>query len=114
MKNQFSSSLFHDGYLYGFDNAIFACIDAATGERMWRTRGFGHGSLLYADGHLLVLGDTGSLALVRATPGAYTEVSRFQALSGRSWTMPTLAGGRLYLRNETEILALDLRAPDIQ
>lgn len=109
MKNQFSSSLYLDGYLYGFDNSMLECLDITSGERMWRTRGFGHGSLLYADGHLVILGEQGTLALVEADPGAYRELSRAEPLSGRTWTMPSLADGILYVRSERELVALDLR-----
>lgn len=111
MKNQFSSSLFYEGYLYGFDNSVLECIDATTGERMWRTRGFGHGSLLYADGHLVILGDGGDLALAEATPAAYREVARTRPFTARTWTMPSLADGILYVRSERELVALDLRDP---
>lgn len=109
MQNQFSSSVLVDGYLYGFNNAILMCIDAATGERMWRMRGYGHGSLIYADEHLIVLGDGGTLGLFRATPGEPAEVARVQIFQSKTWTMPTLSDGRLYARDEKEILALDLR-----
>lgn len=112
LENQFSSTVLHGGYLYGFDNSIFMCVDAGTGERTWRARGFGHGSLILADEHLIVLSDRGSLALVRPSPGEYLEISRFQALEGRAWTMPTLANGILYLRNEREAAAFDLRDPE--
>ncbi len=106
MKNQFSSSVYLDGHLYGFDNSILKCLDAASGEERWKARGFGHGSLTYADGRLIVLGDRGRLALVEATPEAYREKAAFEVWSAKSWTVPTLADGRLYLRNEREMLAL--------
>ena len=32
MKNQFSSSIYHDGHIYGFDNKNLKCIDAETGD----------------------------------------------------------------------------------
>jgi outer membrane protein assembly factor BamB len=108
MKNQFSSSVLHDGHIYGFDDSTLKSIDALTGEERWRARGFGHGSLLYADGYLIVLGVRGKLALVEATPTAYRETVSAQVLEGKCWTVPTLAAGRLYLRNQKEILALDL------
>ncbi len=109
MKNHFSSSLLVGRYLYGFDNATFKCIEAETGEQRWAYRGFGKGSLIAADGLLLVLGDTGSLALVEATPEEYRELGRFQATTGKAWTAPALAHGRLYLRDQDEIACLDLR-----
>ncbi|MFQ5743104.1 MAG: PQQ-binding-like beta-propeller repeat protein [Acidobacteriota bacterium] len=108
MKNQFSSSVYFDGYIYGFDNSILKCIEADTGEMMWRARGFGHGSLFYADGNLMVLGTHGTLALIEATPRSYVERAKASVLNGRTWTVPTLVDGRLYLRNETEMIALDL------
>ncbi len=106
MKNQFSSSVVQGGYLYGFDNKILKCLDVATGAEKWATRGFGHGSLVWADGHLFVLGEAGRLALVEATPEAYREKASVQALKGKCWTAPTLVDGRLFLRNEEEMVCL--------
>ena len=108
LKNHFSSSLARDGFIYGFDNGTLKCVDAATGEQRWAERGFGKGSLIAADGLLLVLGDRGTLALAEATPEAYHELARVQALKGKSWTAPTLAGGRLYLRDQSEIVCLEV------
>ncbi len=108
MRNQLNSSVFFEGHIYGFDVAIFKAIDALTGEEKWKARGFERGSLLEADGHLIVLGEKGRLALVEATPDGYREQASVQALEGKSWTMPTLAGGRLYLRNHTEMVSFDL------
>jgi outer membrane protein assembly factor BamB len=108
MKNHFSSSVFHEGHLYGFDDAIFKCLDANTGGEKWKARGFQKGSLILADGHLIVLGEHGNLALVEATPTEYKEKANVPALKGKCWTMPSLAGGKLYLRNEKEMLCLDV------
>lgn len=108
MKNKFSSSVLHDGYIYGFDEKTLKCIGATDGETRWQARGLGHGSLLYADGKLIVLGDEGTLALVEATPEEYREKSRAQVVEGRTWTMPALSGGRLYVRNLKELVAFDV------
>jgi outer membrane protein assembly factor BamB len=108
MKNQFSSSVLVDGNLYGFDDKTLKCIDAATGERRWAQRGLGHGSLTYADGNLIVLGDRGTLVLVEAKPDAYREKSRTKVFETKTWTVPTLAGGRLYLRDQNELVSLDV------
>jgi outer membrane protein assembly factor BamB len=108
MKNQFSSSIYLDGHLYGFDNSILKCLDAATGEERWKARGYGHGSLTYADGKLIVLSDRGKLALLEATPAAYRELASHELFAGKTWTVPTLAGGVLYVRDEKELVALKL------
>src|SRR5262245_20219162 len=112
MKNHFNDAVLVGSHLYGFDNATFKCLSVATGEQAWAFRGLGKGSLLAADGNLLiVLSDLGTLLLVEATPDAYTELARFQAMEGKAWTSPTLANGRLYLRDQDEIVALEMKAP---
>ena len=106
MKNNFNSSVLLGGHIYGFDNATLRCIKASTGESVWLQRGFGKGSLIAADGLLFILGDQGVIALADASPEGYRERGRLQALNAKSWTCPTLAGGRLYLRNLDEIVSL--------
>jgi outer membrane protein assembly factor BamB len=109
MKNHFNSSIYHNGYLYGFDNAILKSMDASTGETKWQKSGFGKGSLILADGHLIVLSERGQLVLVEAVPDEYREKASAQVLQGKCWTMPTLSNGKLYLRNQKEILCLNLK-----
>ena len=108
MKNQFASSVLHENYLYGFDNSILKCIEANTGEEQWKSRGFGKGTVILADGHLIILSDRGKLGLAEATPAGYIEKASAKVLSGLCWTAPTLAGGKLYVRNEEEIACLDI------
>ena len=109
MRNHFSSSILHDGHIYGFDNATLKCISAETGEQQWAKRGFGKGSLIYADGQLIVLSDRGTLVQAEATPEGYRETGRVQALEGKCWTAPSLAGGKLYLRSQNEMVSYDLK-----
>ena len=108
MKNHFNSSVLHRNYLYGFDNAILKCIEASTGEEQWAWRGFGKGSLTLADGHLIILGEKGKLALAEASTEADREKSSAQVLEGRCWTVPTLADGKLYVRNQEEMVCLNM------
>jgi outer membrane protein assembly factor BamB len=97
-------------HIYGFDTATLRCLDAGTGERGWAKRGLGKGSLIYADGMIIVLSERGKLLLLEATPERYQELAAHQVLEGRCWTAPSLADGRLYLRNHTELVCLDLHA----
>ncbi len=108
MKNKFSSSIHHEGHLYGFDENTLKCVDATTGKTTWRQRGFGFGSLIYADGHLIVLSDDGQLVLVVAAPDEYRQRGKAQIFKGKTWTMPTLVDGQLYLRDLNELVALDI------
>ena len=108
MKNQFATSVLHENYLYGFDNSILKCIEANTGEEQWKSREFGKGTVILADGHLIILSDRGKLGLAEATPTGYIERASTKVMSGLCWTVPTLADGKLYVRNETEMVCLDM------
>ena len=110
MKNQFSSAVLAGDYVYGFDNGTLKCVNVQTGEERWKQRGLGHGSLILADGLLVVLSESGKLVLADAVPDAYHERASFQALNGRCWTGPSLAGGKLFLRNQEHMEAFDLAA----
>jgi outer membrane protein assembly factor BamB len=109
MENHYSSSVLHGKHLYGFDDSILKCIEVETGAERWKTRGPGKGSLILADGHLLVLGGEGELVLAEATPQAYRVKASVQILEGACWTPPSLSGGKLYIRNLAEMICLDLK-----
>jgi putative membrane-bound dehydrogenase-like protein len=109
MKNKFNSSVVIDNHAYGLDEGILACLNLENGEREWKGGRYGYGQLIAAEGHLIILGDKGQLALVKADPAEYKEVSLFQALNGRTWNCPALADGRLLVRNEKEMACFDLR-----
>ena len=68
MKNHFATSIYYEGHLYGFDGSILKCIDAGTGAEKWKSRGYGKGTLIAADGHLVILGERGNLGVAEATP----------------------------------------------
>lgn len=110
MKNQFTSSVHHGGFIYGLDEAILACLDAASGELKWKGGRYGYGQVLLASNHLVVVTEGGDLALVRATPARHVEIARFPVLEGTTWNHPAMAGGVLLVRNGIEMAAFDLRA----
>jgi len=108
-KTHFQTAVYHQGYFYGFDNATLKCISAKDGEQALAKRGFGKGSLICADDKLYILSDRGLLSLVVATPESYQDAGSMQAMEGKCWTAPTIADGRLYLRNHEEMVSYDLR-----
>ena len=68
-------------------------------------------TLLAADGKLLVLGEHGQLAALAADPRRARILAMTQQpiLTAPCYSAPALYRGRLYLRNERELLCLDLR-----
>jgi outer membrane protein assembly factor BamB len=111
MRNYFSSSVRWGEHIYGFDEMDLVCMNVRTGAVVWREKGarsFRKGSLLVAAGHLIVLGEEGLLALAEATPAGYREKARCRVSENKCWTVPVLVGGRLYVRDESQLLCLDL------
>lgn len=108
MKNKFTSSVLHEGHIYGLDESILACLDAATGDVRWKAGRYGYGQVLLAGDRLIVLTEDGDLVQVRATPRAHEELASFHAIDGKTWNHPVIADGRLLVRNIREMAAFDV------
>lgn len=108
LKNQFSSSVIVGDTIYGFDNRTLKAVELATGKDRWKVSGLGHGSLLAADGKLIVLSEQGQLSLAALDPKQWMERSSVQVFSGRTWTVPTLATGTLYVRDANRMIAYEV------
>jgi outer membrane protein assembly factor BamB len=110
MKPDFNDLVVHQGYLYGFDNQIFACVDLEDGKRKWKRGRYGKGQVLcLADSDLLlVAAENGDLVLLRANPKKHDELARFSSLDGKTWNHPVVVGDRLYLRNAAEAVCYRL------
>ncbi|RPI27139.1 MAG: hypothetical protein EHM61_09520 [Acidobacteria bacterium] len=105
LKSRFNGFVLHEGHIYGSDEGILVCLEAATGTRKWKGGRYGYGQLILAGGHLIITTEDGDVVLVRATPEKHEEVSRFSALSGRTWNNPAIADGYLLVRNDREMAA---------
>lgn len=105
IKTKFNNAVLHEGVVYALDEGIMEAVEANSGKRLWKGGRYGYGQILLASGHIIVLSETGELALVKATPDRHTELARFEALSGKTWNVPAIADGVLLVRNTTEMAA---------
>ena len=109
MKNKFTSSVLHNGHIYGLDESILASVNAETGEQNWKGGRYGYGQLVLAGDHLVVLTEDGDVVLVNATPSRHEEIARFSAIEGKTWNHPVIVDGKLLVRNIQEMAAFDIR-----
>jgi len=85
------------------------CLKAQTGDEVWRGENHDHGQLLLAQGHLIIQCENGDLALVKASPDSHQQIARLPSLPGKIWNHPALAGSRVYVRNDQEMICYDIR-----
>jgi outer membrane protein assembly factor BamB len=100
--------------LYGFDESIFCCVDLNTGKRRWKAGRYGHGQVLRVSDQqvLVVVTETGDVVLVAANPDKHEELATLHAVSGKTWNHPVIAHGRLYVRNDQEMVCYELKPAD--
>jgi outer membrane protein assembly factor BamB len=90
--------------------ADLRCVETKTGKSLWTRPRVGkfHASLLRTgNDKLLVLEDGGDLVLLDPDPKEYRELARTK-VCGPAWAHPALAGGKLYLRDDKEVLCLQM------
>jgi hypothetical protein len=110
MKPEFPDFVVHQGHAYGFDGALFCCLDLASGKRRWKDGRYGRGQvmLLPEQSLLLVISEKGEMLLLAADPERHRELGRFRALAEKTWNHPVIAHGRLYARNAEEMACYEL------
>ncbi len=113
VRVHFSTVVRVGDYVYGssgdFGPAPLTAVDVKTGKIAWQDRTFPKASFVYADGKFVVVDEDGNLALADFTPQGLKVLSKVALLHSNAWTAPSMAGTRLYLRDRSTMMALDLR-----
>ena len=108
IRGTYIYAVYHDGYLFGNNGRILICIDAKTGERVWRSREPGDGLPIVVDGHLVMVTKTGTLAIVNASGEGYDERARLDVFDDIVWSPPSFANGKIYVRSMSEIACVEI------
>jgi outer membrane protein assembly factor BamB len=116
LNNHCQTSLLLKGCLYGVhgqqgQSSSLKCLDFETGAVKWEQKGLKvGGGLTLADGKLFVMVDGGDLLVAEATPVGFKPLARAKVLSGTCWTVPVVAHGRVYCRNQAgDLVSVNLR-----
>ncbi len=98
-----SPVLVGDELYFVSDDGIASCVDARTGQRHWQERLGGNfsASPIYANGHILLLNETGTATWVEAK-NTFASVQTNE-LPGRTFATPAIIDGRIYLRTERSL-----------
>ncbi len=106
MKNHHGGMVHVDGFVYGSNGDILACVNLRTGQPAWRERSK-KGSVVYADNKIVFRHEGGEVILLAADSSAYQELGKFNQpdRSGKpAWSHPVVHDGRLYLRDMDKLL----------
>jgi len=117
LQNHHGGLVLVGDYIYGghqHNQGFPVCVELKSGEIVWAPgRGPGNGSaaVVYADGHLYFRYQNGLIALIEATPEGYREKGTFEIPVGGSpsWAHPVVVGGKLYLREQGDLLVYNVR-----
>jgi outer membrane protein assembly factor BamB len=119
LETKMNSAVVFQGYVFCISEKSrgqLMCFDLRDGSIVWSESSFApYGTLMIADGKLIVLDEKGELVIADATPEGYRERSRVRVLDGRCWVMPVLANGRIYAKdNLGRLVCLDVHSPSAQ
>ena len=98
LRNHMASSVLWEGHLYGVEENQLRCVAFETGLVKWTDKVSGKGSVMIADGKLVVLSERGELLVANPSPDGFKSIARAQVVGGKCWTTPTLANGKFYVR----------------
>jgi outer membrane protein assembly factor BamB len=127
LHSTLSTPFLEDGYIYGVCSyGQLRCLKAATGERIWETLNattpdgkemrWANAFIVKNQDRFFLFNEKGDLIIARLTPKGYEEISRAHVIepdnhdAGRLvvWSHPAFAYRRMYVRNDHEIICVDL------
>jgi hypothetical protein len=91
-----------------FGPAFFTAINVKDGKVAWQDRALARASFLYADNKFVILDEDGELAIASPGQSGLQIHAKASVMKKLAWTVPTLSGTKLYLRDRGTIIALDL------
>lgn len=117
LQNHHGGMILLGDYVYmghGHNQGFPVCVDFKTGKAKWgpdRGPGAESAAIAYADGNFYFRYQDGTMALIEASPKAYKLKGKFKLAThnGESWPHPVIAGGKLYLRDQDDLLCYDIK-----
>ena len=110
LAGRFANPVTDGKNIYGlqFLNGVLRCLDAKDGKLRWSGERYGPGQMLMVNDVLLIVSDKGEVSLLATDTEEPKVLARFQALEGKTWNTPALAGDQLFIRNQNEIVCIKL------
>ncbi len=115
LRSEWQTPLVSGKLLFGFDNVggagpvtNLACLDASSGKVLWKQMRFGKSNGILVDDKLLITTLEGDLVMVRATGARFEQLAKAPVL-GKTRQAPAYSDGFIFLRDDADVLCIDLR-----
>ncbi len=121
-----------DGYAYGIayngrGAGVMRCTELATGEMKWnqddwlseKPQTFATAFMVQNEDKYFIFDDLGELIIGKLSPEGFSELDRAKLLEPTSvargrdvvWSHPAFSNGKMFVRNDKEIICVDLKKP---
>ena len=124
-----STPIIQGDYIYGVDSyGELRCLDLKTGDRVWESleavpkARWANIHLVRHEGKIWMFNERGELIICTLSPEGFHEISRTKIIEptegqlsqrgGVCWTHPAFAYKRIYVRNDRELVCIDLAAKE--
>jgi outer membrane protein assembly factor BamB len=90
----------------------WACVDWTTGKTLWTDKWKGRGSIISADGMLIMFEErSGTVALANPNPSKLDIVSEFKITRGEGpfWAHPAIRNGKMYIRHGEVLMVYQIK-----
>jgi len=112
MDNQMGGFVVLDGKIYGsgHNNRAWFCLDWKTGNVLHSAKMLSKGNVVSADGKLYCYGESGEVALVDVSAGAYKKVGSFRVPFGdkQHWAHLVIHNKRMYVRHGSSLMVYSI------
>jgi outer membrane protein assembly factor BamB len=92
-----------------FGPAPLTAVNVKDGKTLWQDRGLGKCGIIGSGDRVMLLSEDGELALADLSPTGMKILARAQIGGSRAWTAPAIVGGVAYIRDRSDIQAVQFK-----
>lgn len=114
LSSHYMTPLVQDGLVYGIhgqervEDSELRCLDPRTKRILWSKPNFGYGTMIAADGKMLMQTTDGELILWRPDSRRYQELARSRVFRTTTRALPALSNGHLFARDSRALKCLQI------
>lgn len=113
LRTKFNHACIDGDVAYSLSNGRLEAAAITSGDSLWlqpHRKRYQQGQVLLVEDTLVVQAESGAIGFVEATPSKFNELLSVDALTSKTWNIPTVVGRFLLTRNDREAVCYQLPA----